>query len=630
MQNSVIRLSSWISPGMVFQHSVPLMLIGYIRPTTSIRLEVLKSPSDGKKVSKLDTEYGLIFSSEVRSDAKGRFSFEFPSQKPSVDMFTFTMVTTDGSIRISDAKCGDVWVIGGSTPVCLPVSQTRAPKIPFKENILDLLRFFRPSTNLSQEISETSTNLWFTVKQSRFLAEISAAGFSFIYHLCDQMRYPIGMVDITHSDSSILEWIDPEKYKKPETATLLQKYLKEGEKIKIRSFKKLSTLQDLNIRGIVYSPNHMDLPLTDIYVKLLSLFLETSAKVLGPKKISGRKDIPSLILLQLGMNYRDTSLNEKVLLFNEMICESRKNLSILTGVLGMHDMLIPEKTNAFYIGRRLSLIALGQHFTPKMPSSCPECSKVEMVGNKVLLTFDNSGDGLKLSEGDSILRGFSICGEDNVYRPAQSKILHGVRVMVWHDDISQPTGVVYGYYPWPSNSRLKSKSDLPVLPFRSDRTCVKYPPDLTFTHCDALETIAVEADGKDPARMPIYEQRKGQVDFHLENLNKTEGSASIKLLYKTIDGYASFAPVLRYASMYAPLDLSKFACVTIDIFNPDERAKWLSVSGFSTEMKIEIGLRWQNIKLIPEKEMILEDFEIRIKDINRNGELYIDNIQFIP
>ena len=653
MGMSNIRLSSWLSSGMVFQHSAEQVLFGNIEPGATVRLEVSKSPTDGRTVSKLDLEYGVIFTKEVCADSFGKFIFEFPPQKPSIDEYTFLFVSAQESVRVTNLRCGDVWVFLGSRPFSVPVSKTAAPKTPLKEKALQLIRFFAidrnyrskapkngglpdfspADSNQADDLSplpESIRGQWITAKDRMNLANISSVAFSMAYHLCDQIQYPVGIVDLSEEDSGILGLIDDAKLKDAEISDFLSSSPPEVAERHTICYQRLLAFSEMNIRGIVFAPDSRDCALTSIYTRLLSVFLENIASILGPKRIFSKKNIPSLILLQLPMEYVEAPDQYRSVHFNEVLAVSRKTLPVATGILGQHDMLLPEKTQMFYIGRRLSYIALGQHFTPKMPSSSPECIDVEVVGNKILLTFAHSGDGLKLAEGETVLRGFCICGSDRVYRPAQSKILHGVRVMVWHDEINEPTGVTYGYYPWPHIANFRSKSDLPVLPFRFDREKARYSQDISFTNCDSLTFIGIDKPGESARVLPVYEKCVGSGVFFEERLNKSEGAASLRIQYRTEGGLFSFSPILRYASMYSPLDLTPFKEVRVDVFNPDEREKTLEIDGFTGKQKIDQVLRWQHLSFLFATQHMLETFEIKIGDLMEQGEIYIDNIRFVP
>jgi hypothetical protein len=247
-----------------------------------------------------------------------------------------------------------------------------------------------------------------------------------------------------------------------------------------------------------------------------------------------------------------------------------------------------------------------------------------------MISFDNTSDGLKLAENESVLRGFEICGDDRIYCPAHAKILHGVRVMVWNDDVSDPKGVTYGYYPIPHNSTFRNRADLPVLPFRFDRSEAKYAPDLTFTNCDQLTFIGLEKETSEFALLPVYEILKGDGKIFIETLNKTEGAGSLRIEYIPKDELFSFAPILRYASIHAPLDLSSFRGVSIDVFNPDQQSKELTISGFKDFAIIKSGLMWQTLRLEyePAVPMQISHFEIGIKDSQKKGSVYVDNIRF--
>ena len=300
------------------------------------------------------------------------------------------------------------------------------------------------------------------------------------------------------------------------------------------------------------------------------------------------------------------------------------------GILSLHDMLLPDKTMQFQIGRRLSTIALGLHFTPKMPTASPECVGVEIIGNKAMLTFDNTSDGLKLAENESSLRGFAVCGKNRVYYPAHAKVLHGVRVMVWHDNVSEPYGVTYGYYPIPHEATFKSRSDLPVLPFRFSKEDSVYSPDLSFANCDQLSVVGIEKEGLDFALLPAYRVCRGHGSIFLETMNKTEGSASLRIEYVPEEGVFSFSPILDYISLYAPLDLSTFGEVKIDVFNPDQNAKRVSIEGFVGEVNLKAGLMWQTLQFvcIPDTKLMIRSMEISIYDDEDKGSVYIDNIRF--
>ncbi|MBN1891588.1 MAG: hypothetical protein JW780_02320 [Clostridiales bacterium] len=693
---SDFRLPVWLSAGMVFQQKVPVKICGSSAPQNSVTLEVVKDPTDGRKVSKLDTDYGVILSLETRTNEEGEFTFELPPYKASTDNYTFIFHSGLSSRTIKDIRCGDVWVMLGSRPLHVPIFQTAAPRAPLKKSSLGLIRLLSPArTGLKEGESYSfagstrdDSATWIHVRDSALLSRVSSTAFSMAYHLADQLHYPIGIIDLALDGASILSWISREVIEKDKVilAGLKEKrlYLSEMDwtaffsrskepvsdskkaqdhpsvgNVKTISAKEISDalirhdvqenitaeslmtvmyshkllpLKEVSIRGIVYAPDCFDSELVDMYPKLMRGLLMTMASVFGPKEVDDEGTGPSLILLQVSPENLDPKKPERYLELNEALVSIRRKFPMSIGILGQHDILLPEKTKSFAAGQRLARIALGIHFTQKMPSSSPECIGVEIVSNKVMMTFDNTVDGLRLAENESVLRGFSICGEDRVYRPANAKILHEIRVMVWHDDIPEPAGVTYGYSPVPHLATFRNRADLPVLPFRFDREKSTYAPDLSFATCDFLEITARSSWDRPFERLPVYKTIKGTCDIIREDLNKTQGSASLHLKYETENSLFVFGPVLDYVTLFAPLDLTAFRKIAIDIFNPDLSEKKLSIEGFSGEVTICSGLRWQTLMLEVEGEdkLLLSRLEMKVFDTNKKGELYVDNIRFLP
>ena len=718
MTLNTIQLPAWLSTGMIFQQGVPLLLYGYAQPHAAMKLEVVKDPTDGRKVSKLDTDYGIILSRETRSDDTGKFSFELPAYKPSTDAYTLLFSSAGETVAVKDLRCGDVWLMLGSVPFCTPVSRTGAPRTPLKDSALHLIRFFvssrtgvKPGDKYSYSpVPTLKESSWITVRDAKALAGVSSVGFSLAYHLADQLHYPVGIIDLALEGSAIHSWISRRSFESdPDLAGILKEkrlffdeadwnrrnfgipdgasaaavreapvspfdILIDRQDVKIEEVSavpvhtvgnkklmselpkphadkkpevlpdipderimtalfnhKLYPLKNMSIRGILFAPDEKDSCFSEQYETLMRALLTDLSAIFGPRKIHSRQHVPSLILLHVHPGYTDASDPLRLVYFNESISAIRRKLPMPIGVLSQHDMLIPDKAMTFYIGRRLSFIALGLHFTPKMPTSSPECIGVEIVGNKVMISFDNTSDGLKLAENESILRGFAICGPDKVYRPAHAKILHGVRVMVWHDGVSEPKGVTYGYYPVPHNATFRNRADLPVLPFRFDKSDATYAPDLTFASCDQLIFTGLENKDSDFSQLPVYEICRGDGKIFLETLNKTEGAGSLRIEYMPDNGLFSFKPVLRYASLYAPLNLAAFKRVSVDVFNPDQQTKELMISGFKDAAGIKAGLMWQTLILTAQsaESMLISNFEVTIKDLQKKGSVYIDNIQFL-
>ncbi|MCQ2516172.1 MAG: hypothetical protein MJ094_04850 [Saccharofermentans sp.] len=753
IQVNPIILPSWIGNKAVFQQNVPFVIEGTAAPSATITLEISKDPTDGRKVSKLDQEYGVILSLETTTSDKGRFRFEIPAYKASTDTYTFVFKCFANVISFNDIRCGDVWVFLGNDFLHVPMKNANAPKAPLKRQVMSHLRFFTPSRdgleNGEEDIAyEKKTHYkdatWIKITDTKELAEVASSAFSFAYTVADQVNYPIGVVDLSCEDSTILNWIsddvieaqtalkdyldelgintDEEIYKSlvrrdreirrenklktditegkknldfdlkkdqeygeimgeataqqnidaaveldfpgsknssfnsavkitEEEASSSAKTLdfnmmsnmtvKSGKKIDDSKYikkkfrpstlykSKLAALEGLAIRGMCFSPEEEE-QMFGRYDLLMMGLLGTLSQVFEPKEVFDDSLMPSFLFVCMHPSCVDKEFPYKVIEFNEDVRAFMGRLNMPSGMISLHDLLLPDKTKTFTLGVRLALIALGNHITPKMPKSCPECIGAQKAGNKLILEFDNLTDGLRLAEGQTELKGFAICGEDRIYLPAQARILHGVRVMVWRDDIAEPVSVTYGFTPFPHAATFKNLNDLPVMPFRFDRAPSYYVPDLFFASCDNLEFVGKKEWDAPFEMLKVYRNFKGNGVIYADTLNKSEGNGSLHIRYETENSLYGFEPNLEYASLMGPIIIRGKTKILVDVFNPDTVKKELRVSGFGVA-EIKQSLNWQTLEInwAGEGDIVLDSLKFSIADSQRNGEIYIDNIRFL-
>ncbi|HEU5291084.1 MAG TPA: sialate O-acetylesterase, partial [Cyclobacteriaceae bacterium] len=118
-------------------------------------------------------------------------------------------------------------------------------------------------------------------------------------------------------------------------------------------------------------------------------------------------------------------------------------------------------------GKRLSLAAQRiAYLDKKVVYSGPVYQSMKIVGNKIELTFSNIGNGLIAKGGE--LKYFAIAGADKKFVWAKAKI-EGNKVIVWSDEIKQPTVVRYAWANNPEGANLYNKESLPASPFSTDK-----------------------------------------------------------------------------------------------------------------------------------------------------------------
>ncbi len=118
------------------------------------------------------------------------------------------------------------------------------------------------------------------------------------------------------------------------------------------------------------------------------------------------------------------------------------------------------------VAKRLARWALAHDYGVSLPYRSPTYRSMEKRDNRIVITFDFVGGGLKTFDVKDV-RGFAIAGSDRKFVWAQAKITGNDTVEVWSDQVSDPSAVRYA---WADNPvcNLQSREGLPATPFRTD------------------------------------------------------------------------------------------------------------------------------------------------------------------
>ena len=116
------------------------------------------------------------------------------------------------------------------------------------------------------------------------------------------------------------------------------------------------------------------------------------------------------------------------------------------------------------VGARLALAARALAYGETIEYSGPVFESLKIKGADAVLQFTHLGGGLVAKDGE--LKGFIIAGADNVFHPAQAKIV-GDTVVVHSPEVLQPVAVRYGWANVPEGN-LFNRAGLPASPFRTD------------------------------------------------------------------------------------------------------------------------------------------------------------------
>ena len=116
------------------------------------------------------------------------------------------------------------------------------------------------------------------------------------------------------------------------------------------------------------------------------------------------------------------------------------------------------------VGHRLALCALAKTYGKDVKYMFPTYKSMEIQGDKIVLTFENTYDGLYALNGSLI--NFTIASDDKNFVPAQACI-DGNKIIVFSSEVKNPVAVRYA---WGSadESNLFNLANLPSSSFRTD------------------------------------------------------------------------------------------------------------------------------------------------------------------
>lgn len=120
------------------------------------------------------------------------------------------------------------------------------------------------------------------------------------------------------------------------------------------------------------------------------------------------------------------------------------------------------------VGKRLAYIALNKDYNmTDIIYSGPTYKFMNIQNDKIIITFDNVGSGLKVMNKYGYIEGFTIAGADQNFIWAKAYLEGKDKVVVYSDKIKEPAAVRYC---WSINPdvNLFNGADLPAAPFRTD------------------------------------------------------------------------------------------------------------------------------------------------------------------
>lgn len=420
-------------------------------------------------------------------------------------------VNGSNAITIKDVLAGEVWLCSGQSNMAMTVQRSKDFEKEKAAASHSEIRMFKTSLNPQPKPQEKVAGRW-VVCSPATVGGFTATGYFFARKIHQELKCPVGLVNSSVGGTAVEAWTSmdvqrndaklkpifrqwnrlDDAFDEDQAKARYQKQLaagkekaakarKEGKRPPRRPRQPVKPSLDRNYPSNLY--NGMIAPLIPYGIRGALWYQgERNARNVESAMLY-RHQLPLLIrdwrkrwdqgafpfyFVQLP-NFKarsdDPGAESAWAVMRESMAETLKvprTAMAITIDVGEARDIHPKNKQA--VGQRLAMAALANVYEKEGVASGPLYQSHAIDGNRVVVTFDHVGNGLKV-KGD-VLKGFAIAGSNGKWQWAQAKV-DGNKVVVWHPDIAEPKAVRYGWGDNPEVS-LYNSAGLPAGPFRTD------------------------------------------------------------------------------------------------------------------------------------------------------------------
>jgi sialate O-acetylesterase len=451
----------------------------------------------------------IIFGKQKKTivaDKNGKWVVNLDKMPASFTPVTMTIVGKN-KIELNDILVGEVWLVAGQSNMQRLLRETTNGEAVQAAANHPHIRLFNVSREVAFKKKTGALGGWqATTPES--IKEFSAAGYYFGIELENELKVPIGLINSSYGGSQAEAWtpidylnanaelrLTVERAKiwneerprvKVEYEAAIKKWREDSDKAKdagakpspspsvpdaLRDYRVASSIYDgmieplmpFAIRGAVWYQGESNEPRAEQYNVLLPTMIRAW------RERWGEGNFPFGII-QLP-NYRAVKpepTDEPWSFIREAQRRSVLNTPntglIVTIDIGEANDIHPK--NKLDVGKRMARWALKDVYGRKL-TNWPILKKTETKGSKIVLTFDDVGNGLKIKDGEK-LDEFAIAGADKKFYWADAKIVGKNKVEVSSLNVPNPQAVRYAFNNNPKHPNLTNDSNLPAPPFRTD------------------------------------------------------------------------------------------------------------------------------------------------------------------
>jgi len=429
----------------------------------------------GEKVSVVGSWNRKRVKTTAGTDRKWSVRIKTPKATAACTPYNVTIEGTN-KITLDNVLIGEVWLLSGQSNMELPLKGWSVPVVGGKEaiesanypNIRFIVAGHMSASSPQTDITKNWGNFTWTECSPASAKEFSALGYFFARELHLDLKVPVGLVVSAWGGSSCEAWtnagslqlVNDYKDKGPWTS----KNAEDNQTATCLYNGMIAPIVPFTFAGALWYQGETNVGRAE---QLTQLF---PAMIKGWREAWSTKELPFYFvqLCPWGGN-GGYSLPEA---WEAQASALSLSNTAMAATLDVGDVKDIHPVRKEPVGHRLALIAKAKNYGYKeLEYSGPQYKSMKIDGNKIRLSFDHCGSGLKALNG--VLTQFEVAGDDKTYVEAEATI-EGREVVVSCKTIAAPK---YVRYAWSgtATASLYNVEDLPAPPFRTDKPVYLQP-----------------------------------------------------------------------------------------------------------------------------------------------------------
>ena len=457
---SQVKLPAFFASNMVLQKGIKIPVWGWASPGEKITVTLDKN------------------SATVRTGKDGKWNITLPEMNYGGP---FKMTVKGKNLQtIENIMIGEVWICSGQSNMGFRVVEGKNAKEEITNANYPSVRFFTVKRKMAKEpLTEIEGGEWSECSPAT-VGNFSAVGYFFGRNLYEHMKVPIGLINSSWGGTNVETWTSPDMAAKdPEMAAKIDKLKSvdlntavnpNGTKIGPNNYPTLlyngmiNPLVPFGIKGVIWYQGESNASNAQQYKQRFP-------NMIKDWRTHWNQGNFSFLFVQLA-NFMNPVEEPADANWAELREAQTQTLALektgMATIIDVGDSANIHPIDKQTVGYRLSLAARKVAYGEDLVYSGPAYRDMRIDGNRIYITFDQVGAGLKAEDKYGYLKGFTVAGEDHKFKWAMGIITGKNTVMLYCPTIENPVAVRYAWADNPDDANLYNKEGLPSIPFRTD------------------------------------------------------------------------------------------------------------------------------------------------------------------